>query len=213
MPTRDHTASGLRVVIADAHHLSRRGLVEILRSAGAHVVADTATAEATLRGLAEWRPDVLVVSLELTRAERGHLVALARERWPAMAVVALSERPSDDALSRALQLGASAYLPKTAPPERFVTAVVQSAAAPGAFVADDLLAAGRRHARGPHLTARESEVLALAAEGLTVREISARLFVSEATTKSHLMGVYRKLGVGSRAQAVLAASRMGLLRS
>jgi DNA-binding NarL/FixJ family response regulator len=56
-------------------------------------------------------------------------------------------------------------------------------------------------------------VLRLAAEGLTVRGISARLYVSEATTRSHLSGIYRKLGVTSRSQAVLAAERLGMLRT
>jgi DNA-binding NarL/FixJ family response regulator len=55
-------------------------------------------------------------------------------------------------------------------------------------------------------------VLKLAGEGLTVRGISARLFISEATTRSHLSGIYHKLGVSSRSQAVLAAERLGMLR-
>lgn len=213
MATVDGPASGLRVVVADAHHLSRRGLVDVLRSAGADVLAEPTTAEAALRTLAENPADVLVVSLDLPRAERGHVVAIARDRWPGLAVVALSEGPSDQALFSALQMGASAYLPKTADPDRVVSAVVQSAAAPGAFVADDLLGASRRRtrSRGPRLTPREAEVLALAADGLTVRQISARLYVSEATTKSHLAGIYRKLGVTTRSQAVLAAARLGML--
>jgi DNA-binding NarL/FixJ family response regulator len=56
-------------------------------------------------------------------------------------------------------------------------------------------------------------VLALAAEGLTVQGISARLYVSDATTRSHLSGIYRKLGVTSRSQAVLAAERLGMLQA
>ncbi len=213
MHVRQLPALGLRVVVADANHLTRRGLADVLTSGGAEVVGQTATVETTLRAVVDTVPDVLVVAMDLPRSDRGHLVAIARDRWPAMAVVALSDRPSDDALFAALRLGASAYLPKTAEPERFVTAVVQAASAPGAFVADDLAAAGRRRTRtrGPRLTPRESEVLALAAEGLTVRQMSARLYVSEATTRSHLSGIYRKLGVTSRSQAVLTAARLGML--
>jgi ATP/maltotriose-dependent transcriptional regulator MalT len=80
-------------------------------------------------------------------------------------------------------------------------------------VADDVLAGRRARGRGPRLTRREAEVLALAAEGLTVEGISARLFVSPATTRSHLAGIYRKLGVSTRSQAVLTAERLGMLRS
>ncbi|MDH4016463.1 MAG: response regulator transcription factor [Actinomycetota bacterium] len=211
MVSQDSTsAADLRVVVAEAHHLVRYALVDVLASAGA-VVTQATDSESALREIADHGADVLMVNLDLPGIERGHVVAIARDRWPAMAVVALSDGPDHEALLRALDLGASAYLPTTAPAARFVAAAVQAAAAPGAFVADDLMAP-RRHARaGPRLTPRESDVLSLAAEGLTVSGISARLYVSEATTRSHLSGIYRKFGVTSRSQAVLAAERLGML--
>ena len=177
------------------------------------MVTQAQDAESALRAVAERRAHVLVVSLDLPGSERGHVVAIARDRWPALAVVALSDDVSHEAMLRALDLGASAYLPKTASPERFVSTAVRAAAAPGAFLADDVLAPRRQALGGPRLTPRESEVLALAAEGLTVQGISARLYVSEATTRSHLSGIYRKLGVTSRSQAVLAAERLGMLQA
>jgi DNA-binding NarL/FixJ family response regulator len=204
------TPAALRIVVADAHHLVRRGLGEVLRSAGAGVV-ETGDAEAALREVAAQRADVLLVSLDLPGVERGHVVAIARDRWPDLAIVATSPAPDHAAMLRALELGASAYLPATAEPERFVSTLVQAATAPRAFLAEDVLAPRRTARAGPRLTPRESEVLVLAAEGLTVRGISARLYVSEATTRSHLSGIYRKLGVTSRSQAVLAAERLGML--
>ncbi len=206
------SAQGLRVVVADSHHLVRRGLAEVLTSAGA-IVAQARDAESALREVSQCHANVLMVSLDLPSSERGHVVAIARDRWPALAVVALSDEANDEAMLSALDLGASAYLPKTAPPERFVSTAVRAVAAPGAFVADDVLAPRRRARGGPRLTPRESEVLELAAEGLNVHGISARLYVSEATTRSHLSGIYRKLGVTSRSQAVLAAERLGMLRA
>ncbi len=211
--SQDHpSAHGLRVVVADSHHLVRRGLAEVLTSAGA-LVTQAQDADSALREVAERHADVLVVSLDLPGSERGHVVAIARDRWPRLAVVALSDATSNEAMLSALDLGASAYLPKTAQPERFVSTTVRAVAAPGAFVADDVLAPRRQARGGPRLTPRESEVLGLAAEGLTVHGISARLYISEATTRSHLSGIYRKLGVTSRSQAVLAAERLGMLRT
>lgn len=206
-------ASGVRVVIADGNALTRRGLAAILTEAGATVVGEAADTESALRWVAQGVPGVLVVTLDLRGPERGHVVAIARDRWPDLAIVALSDEAGDDALLDALELGASAYLPKTAPPERVVAMTVQAAAAPRAFLAEGLPASRRRdrHA-GPPLTAREYEVLRLAAEGLTVKGISARLFISEATTRSHLSGIYHKLGVSSRSRAVLVAERLGMLR-
>jgi DNA-binding NarL/FixJ family response regulator len=158
-------------------------------------------------------PDVLVVSLDLPGTAPGNVVAIARDRWPRLAIVALSAHPDDEAVLAALELGASAHVPRSAEPDHIVTAVVQAAASPGAFLAEDLGASRRRaRASAPGLTPREFDVLRLAAEGLTVAGISARLYVSQATTRSHLSGIYRKLGVTNRSQAVLAAERQGLLR-
>lgn len=204
------SANGLRVVVADAHHLVRHGLAEVLSSAGAKVT-QAADSESALQRVGAERADVLLVSLDLPGAERGHVVAIARDRWPQLAVVAMSPEATHEAILTALDLGASAYLPKTSTPERVIATTSQAAAAPGAFLAEDVLAPRRHAETGPRLTPRESEVLALAAEGLTVRGISARLYVSEATTRSHLSGIYRKLGVTTRSQAVLTAERLGML--
>ena len=204
------SAVGLRVVVADAHDLLRHGLVEVLRTAGAKV-SQAVDSDSALRMVAEGRADVLVASLDLPGSERGHVVAIARDRWPTLAIVATSPEPDQDAMLRALELGASAYLPTTASPDRLVATAAQAASAPGAFLAEDVLAPRRRARGGPRLTPRESDVLSLAAEGLSVHGISARLYVSEATTRSHLSGIYRKLGVTTRSQAVLAAERLGML--
>lgn len=204
------SAVELRVVVAESHDLLRHGLVEVLTTAGAKV-SQAVDSESALRMLAVGRADVLLVSLDLPGSERGHVVAIARDRWPALAIVAMSPEPDQDAMLRALELGASAYLPKTASPDRLVATTTQAASAPGAFLAEDVLAPRRRARGGPRLTPRESEVLALAAEGLSVHGISARLYVSEATTRSHLSGIYRKLGVATRSQAVLTAERLGML--
>jgi two-component system response regulator DesR len=206
-------ATGLRVVVADGNQLVVRGLASVLADAGAVVVAQELETAGTLDAVARRRPDVLIVSLDLPGTAPGNVVAIARDRWPRLGIVAMSAEPDDEAVLAALELGASAHVPRSAHPDHIVTATAQAAANPGAFLAEDLGASRRRvRVSAQGLTPREHDVLRLAAEGLTVRAISARLFVSEATTRSHLSGIYRKLGVTSRSQAVLAAERQGLLR-
>ena len=212
MTERDKPAAWLSAVVADSHHLTRSGLVRVLEQAGLRVLAEASDGESTLRAVSTGTPDVLLVALDLGGVERGHVVAIARDRWPGMAVVALSEAGGEEAQLHAWQLGASAHLARTATPEQVIATVVQSVTAPSAFLGEDLLALRRGAGNGPRLTRREAEVLQLAAEGLTVAGISQRLFISDATTKSHLSGIYRKLGVGTRSQAVLAAERWGMLR-
>lgn len=210
MATNRPSTDGLRVVVAVAHHLLRHGLVDVLRGAGA-IVGAVAESDAALRAVGERDAHALVVDLALPGSERGHVVAIARDRWPELAIIAMSPAPDHAAMLTAMDLGASAYLPSTVAPERVLSTLTQAVGAPSAFLADDLLAPRRQVRGGPRLTRRESDVLALAAEGLTVAGISERLYVSPATTRSHLSGIYRKLGVTSRSQAVLAAERLGML--
>lgn len=204
----------LRVVVAVGPPLLRRGIVEVLQDAGMVVVGQAADMTSALRAVVEHAPNVLVVDLHLRAAfERGHVVAIARDRWPGLGIVALGDTSADAPMRTALDLGASAYLATGADPTQLVSSVRRTAAAPGAFLAENLttLKKAARSTGGPRLTAREADVLRLAAEGLTVRAISGRLFVSESTTRSHLAGIYRKLGVTSRSQAVLVAERLGVL--
>ncbi|MGV1005089.1 MAG: response regulator transcription factor [Candidatus Nanopelagicales bacterium] len=202
-----------RVVVADGNALSRRGLVAILRDGGFEVVAEAATVTWALQAANAKHPDCLIASDDLPNSENFELITTARHRWPAMGLIALSARRDPAALSAALAAGASVYLPKTALPAAFVGAVVQAMAAPNAFSAEDLLASRRSRGRprGPRLSARELEVLTLAAEGLSVQQMSTRLFVAESTTKSHLSRIYGKLGVSTRAQALMAAIDAGLI--
>lgn len=213
MPEPDQRSPRLRAVVADSHHLARSGLVRVLEQAGHRVLAEESDGDALLRAVAWHLPDVLIVALDLGGIERGHVVAIARDRWPELAVVAVSESGADDAQLLAWQLGASAHLARSATPEEVVATVLRAAAAPTAFLGEDLASLRRGGGSpGPRLTGRESEVLRLAAEGLSVAAISRRLFVADSTTKSHLSGIYRKLGVTTRAQAVLMAERWGMLR-
>ena len=213
VPQPQERPRALRAVVADNHHLARNGLVRVLEQAGHEVLAEESDGDAALRAVSWHSPDVLVVALDLGGVERGHVVAIARDRWPDLAVVALSDFGGEDAQLMAWQLGASAHLARSATRQEVLDTVVGATAAPTAYLGEDLLALRRGGGgTGPRLTSRESEVLRLAADGLSVAAISRRLFVSDSTTKSHLSGIYRKLGVTTRAQAVLSAERWGMLR-
>lgn len=205
--------AGLRVVVAHADELVARGLAGLLTESGASVVARARDTRSVLAAVTAHSPDVLVTSLELSAPERRNVVSVVRERWPELGIVAVSDRDDDEGVLLALEEGASAHVRRSAGAEQIVAATAQAAASPGAFLAADPLGRRRRGGEsGPGLTPRESEVLRLAAQGLAVRGISERLFISEATTRSHLSGIYRKLGVSTRSQAVLRAERVGLLR-
>jgi DNA-binding NarL/FixJ family response regulator len=204
---------GVSVVVADANPVVARGLAGVLADAAAEVLALAADADGALIEVARKGPRVLLVSLDLPSKGSGHVVAIARERWPQLGIVTLSSRHDDEAVLVALKLGASSHLRQLADPAQIVAATAHAADAPNAFMSCDLMGSPRRiRDSQPGLTPRELEVLRLAGQGLTVREVSARLFVSDATTRTHLAGIYRKLRVSNRSQAVLSAERLGLLR-
>ena len=131
-----------------------------------------------------------------------------------MGVVVLTMYAGDDKLFAALDAGASAFVGKDAPAEEVVAAARHAAVNPRAFTARDLADAMQRRMNapsGPKLSPREREVLELLVDGLAISQISRRLFISESTAKTHVANIYEKLGAGNRAQAVMAAVRLGLV--
>ena len=157
------------------------------------------------------RPDVVLVDHEVTDGDGLAYAARLRRTRPEIGVVLLA--PSDDQLLfRALDAGISAYLPRSAPIEGVLAALRHAAVAPASFTAPDLAQtiARRRHPVAA-LSAREAEVLALAAAGLSARRISATLDIGESTVKTYLVRTYEKVGARNRDEALRAAARLGLL--
>jgi two-component system, NarL family, response regulator DevR len=146
-----------------------------------------------------------------------HIRAL-RERVPSLPILACAANPNDFLVSRALFMGADGFTDTALDPAAFLGALrrtalgeVVLAGVPEGWlgrIADEL---ERPPAPPQILTERELEVLSIAVEGLTARQIGTRLGVRERTVTTHLSHIYRKLGVGSRMAAVVAAKQAGLL--
>ncbi len=129
------------------------------------------------------------------------------------AVLVLTNYDTDGDILGAVEAGASGYLLKDAPPDELVAALRAAAAGETALapaIAGRLLA--RMRSPQPTLSARETEVLRLVADGATNNDIAAGLHISDATVKSHLVHIDTKLGVSSRTAAVAAAPGSGILR-
>ena len=138
----------------------------------------------------------------------------ARAQFPDLGIVVLTMYAGDEQLFEALEAGASAFVPKNAPAEDVVAAARHAASSPRSFTANDLAEAMKRRMSpsGPQLSPREREVLQLLADGLGVAQISRKLYISESTTKTHISKLYEKLGAGNRAQALMSALKLGLLK-
>jgi DNA-binding NarL/FixJ family response regulator len=208
------------VVVADDQAAVREGLVLLLDLLDdVTVVGAAGDGEEALRLVAAFAPDVALMDLRMPRLDGVSATARIRAEYPGTQVVVLTTYAEDADILAALGAGALGYLTKDAGRVQIAQAV--RAAAAGQSVLDPqvqrrLLAAASSGAvpsgdTAPDgLTAREVEVLQLIAEGLANREIAGRLYVSEATVKSHINRLFAKTGVRDRAQAVQYAYRHGL---
>jgi len=217
-----------RVLIVDDHAAMRTGFRVILEASDLEVVGEAATGREAIAAAAaaEASPDVICMDVQMPdmdgiEATRGILARAETDGTPAPRVVIVTTFDRDDYLFAALDAGASGFLLKNAGPEELVNAV--RVVADG----DALLAPAvtRRvierfappaepvHAPAgihPDLTEREAEVLRLLAQALSNAEIAQRLFIGEATVKTHVSNILLKLGARDRVAAVVYAHRHGL---
>ncbi|MFF0079261.1 response regulator [Streptomyces canus] len=214
------TVSPLRLLIADDHTVVRAGLRALLEGeADIQVIAEASGPEEAVRLAVDLVPDVVLMDLRFEGAVRGsgipdgvEAVRALAARAPAVPVVMLTSYSGRVDVVRALEAGARGYALKAGPPEDLFRAV-RSAAVGGMGLAPEVVGdlVGQVVSPAPELTHREREVVQLMADGHSNRAIADALYLSEATVKTHLVRVYRKLGVDNRAAAVSEAVRRGLL--
>ncbi|MFJ4296201.1 response regulator [Curtobacterium sp. SP.BCp] len=205
----------IHVVIADDHPVVRAGLRALLDGEDdITVVAEAATPDRAVELATEHAPELVLMDLQFGERTTGaDATRRIRALEAAPYVLVLTNYDTDGDILGAVEAGASGYLLKDAPPEDLVAAVRAAASGQSALaptIAGRLMA--RMRAPQVSLSAREIEVLALVAEGASNGDVAARLFISDATVKSHLVHVFSKLGVSSRTAAVNEARRLGVLR-
>ena len=208
----------VRVVIADDHPVYREGLVTMLTDSGCVVVADVESGEAALVAVAEHRPDVVLMDLQMPGM--GGLEATRRllADAPSTAVLVVTMNSDDASVFAALKAGARGYLVKDASGAdiaRAVTTVARGDSVLGARISGQVLAAavGSGNAAPqafPQLTTREREVLELVARGYDNTRIGRHLGLTEKTVRNNVSMVLAKLPAATRAEAVAAARDAGL---
>jgi len=201
----------ITVLIADDHPIVRDGLRGMFTGRGFEVVGEAANGAEAER----LRPDVVLMDLRMPGTDGvAAITELARLGNPARVLV-LTTYDTDSDVLPAIEAGATGYLLKDAPREdlfRAVEAAARGEAVLSPAVASRLMGRMREPVRET-LSQRELEVLTLVARGSTNKEAAKKLFISEATVKTHLIHVYAKLGVKDRAAAVAVAFERGLLGS
>jgi DNA-binding NarL/FixJ family response regulator len=206
----------VRVVVADDHPVVRAGIVGLLQTAeGIEVVAQAGDGAEAVEAALRHRPDLVLLDLQMPRMDGVEATRRILGATREVRVLVLTTYESDESILRAIEAGASGYLLKAAPEEE-ILAGVRSVAAGGVALAPRMAALLVSRVQSPAaatLSRRESEVLQLVADGLSNPAIAKRLFLSEATVKTHLLHVFEKLKVSDRTRAVTRAMELGLLRS
>ena len=207
MPASNHQIS---VLLIDDHQVVREGLRAALQNEGFNVIGEAATKNEAFAQIAHKDPHVIIVDLNLPDGSGLELIAWARRVSPTIGIVVLTLNDDDTHLLACMQAGASAYVLKSDPVREVIAAVSHSHVSPLSFSGKGLNAALSRKQNGFGLTPRELEVLALLPKGKMSTQIATELFISEATVKTHLSSIYRKLSVANRSEAVAQAIKHGL---
>jgi len=216
----------VKVLIVDDHALVRRGMGHVVRESfvDADVVEAANAAEAVAVMATTPGVDVALVDVRMPDADGLELLHDMKARWPEVPVIMLTSFDHAHYVRRALAEGAAGYMLKDATPEDLEQAIKVAMSGGGNVlsprVIQNLFEATDSGSNGDHgdshpratgsLTQRETDILALLAEGKSNRDISRALFLSEKTVKAHLAAIFRKLGVTNRTQAAMAAVSMGI---
>ena len=216
-PNPNPASDPIRLLIVDDHPVVRDGLIGMFAPDLAfEVLGEASDGAEALRLAPALRPDVILMDLRMPGMDGLTAIKEFASRGITARILVLTTYDTDSYVVPAIEAGATGYLLKDAPRDELIRAVRAAAAGQSVLspsVATRLVNRVRTPEVEPLLSQRELEVLELVAAGSTNRESAAKLFISEATVKSHLLNIYAKLDVNDRAAAVAEAFRRGLLRS
>lgn len=201
----------ITVVIADDHPALRAGLVTVVNGEpDMSVVGEAATGEEAVAEALRHRPNIVLMDLRMPGGSGIEAMSRISAKLPATRTVVLTTFDLDEDIYRALRAGAKAFLLKDSSMAEITQAIRRVHHGEQMLPPRVESRLGRRLKRGD-LTERELEILRLIVKGKSNKEISAELFIAEATVKTHLKTIFQKLEVNARTEAAIEAVRSGLV--
>jgi len=206
----------IRVFLLDDHEVVRRGLRELLEDAGdLEVVGEASTAAEALQRIPATRPDVAVLDVRLPDGDGVEVCREIRSSMDDVACLMLTSYTDDEALFEAIMAGAAGYVLKQIRGNELVEAIRTVASGQSlldpvatARVLERLREGEVTDEKVASLTDQERKLLDLLAEGLTNREIAARMFLAEKTVKNYVSNLLTKMGMARRTEAAVYAARL-----
>ena len=212
-------SQAIRVLIVDDHTIVRKGIRALLTEiAGIEVVGEAADGQAAVAQANSLRPDVILMDLAMPKMDGIEATRQITTSQPESRILVMTSFATDDKVLPAIKAGALGYLLKESAPEDLVQAIQQIHRGESSLhptiarkVLQEIAHPSDRPPTPDPLTKREAEVLLLVAEGLSNRDISKKLNISDATVRSHVSNIMSKLHLATRIQAALYALREGLV--
>jgi len=202
----------IRILIVDDHFFVRMGLRDSLNDEeDLEVVAEASNHDEALAAFEKERPDIVLMDLKMPGKDGVETAETIREKHASAKFIMLSVEEAEDDIHRAVQAGASAYLPKSIDREELLEAIHGVHHGETYFPAQIAQRLAARAER-PELTDREMQVLELIVQGHSNKEAAAKLGVTEPTIKQHAGHLFKKLNVLDRTQAVTAAIQRGIVK-
>ena len=210
-----------KVLLVDDHELVRQGIAAMLSAAGdMQIVGNARSGREALEVARRELPDIVLMDVKMPDMDGLEATRKIKEERPRTAVIMLTMHDNPTYLRDAVRAGAAGYLLKDVSKDELIDAIRQVATG-GAFIESQMLKgmlsemkpSGQAAPAAKNLTKRESEILALVAEGMSNREIAEKLVLSPETVKSHVAAILEKLNVSDRTQAAIYAVRHGLVET
>ena len=202
----------IRIILADDHPLTRAGIAEFLRRESTfELVAEAEDGIKAWEQIQELKPDVALLDIRMPGMDGVAVAQKVKNEGLPTATVMLTSYDAQQYVMASLRAGARGFVLKTVSPRELTAAI--NTVANGRLYLDPEVASvmGESDFVPEQLSAREREVLLLAARGLSSKEVAKRLFISERTVQTHLASIYDKLGSKNKTEALLLALKYGVV--
>jgi DNA-binding NarL/FixJ family response regulator len=200
-----------KILIVDDHAVVREGIKAALEKQERFEIFQAASKTESIAQITKVSPDGIIVDINLPDGNGLEIVSWVRSISTTVAIVVLTLNEKEEYLLASMKAGASAYVNKSAPLGDLISALEFALRSPTSFAAKEIASAIERKGEKFSLSPRELQIVTQLHQGETLKILAGSLFIAEATLKTHLASIYRKLGVHTRLQAIEKIRQSGII--
>jgi DNA-binding NarL/FixJ family response regulator len=200
-----------KILVIDDHAVVREGIISALEKSERFYTFEAASKSEAIAQITKLAPDGIIVDINLPDGNGLEIVTWVRSISSTIAIVVLTFNEHSDFLLASMSAGASSYIHKSAPLSELISALDFALSSPTSFAAKEISATITQKSEQFSLSPRELQIVTQLHRGETLKILAGSLFITEATLKTHLSSIYRKLGVKNRLQAIEKVRISGII--